>query len=307
MGLWFTLQSETGKHYVKLVNQNAMDGSKLVIVESPTKANTIGRYLGNDYVVKSSRGHIRDLQDKSLSIDVEHGFTPEYVIPDDKKRLVSELRSAAAKASSVLLASDEDREGEAISWHLFQTLGLKQENTRRIVFHEITKDAILSAIEHPRDIDMNLVNAQQARRVLDRLVGFELSPILWRKIQPRLSAGRVQSVALRLIVDREKEIMAFNSEPFWRVEAVFHPQGHPAAVKVKAVLDKHFDTLEDARAFLEDSIGASFSIASLDRKRASAIRRRRSRRPLSSRRRPASCISPSASRCASRSSSTSGV
>ena len=174
MGLWFTLQSETGKHYVKLVNQNAMDGSKLVIVESPTKANTIGRYLGNDYVVKSSRGHIRDLQDKSLSIDVEHGFAPEYVIPDDKKRLVAELRSAAAKASSVLLASDEDREGEAISWHLFQTLGLKQENTRRIVFHEITKDAILSAIEHPRDIDMNLVNAQQARRVLDRLVGFEL-------------------------------------------------------------------------------------------------------------------------------------
>ena len=266
MGLWFTLQSETGKHYVKLVNQNAMDGSKLVIVESPTKANTIGRYLGNDYVVKSSRGHIRDLQDKSLSIDVEHGFAPEYVIPDDKKRLVAELRSAAAKASSVLLASDEDREGEAISWHLFQTLGLKRENTRRIVFHEITKDAILSAIEHPRDIDMNLVNAQQARRVLDRLVGFELSPILWRKIQPRLSAGRVQSVALRLIVDREKEIMAFNSEPFWRVDAVFHPEGHPAAVKVKAVLDKHFDTLEDARTFLEDSIGASFSIASLDRK-----------------------------------------
>ncbi|MBR6280515.1 MAG: type I DNA topoisomerase, partial [Bacteroidales bacterium] len=243
-----------------------MDGSKLVIVESPTKANTIGRYLGNDYVVKSSRGHIRDLQDKSLSIDVEHGFAPEYVIPDDKKRLVAELRSAAAKASSVLLASDEDREGEAISWHLFQTLGLKRENTRRIVFHEITKDAILSAIEHPRDIDMNLVNAQQARRVLDRLVGFELSPILWRKIQPRLSAGRVQSVALRLIVDREKEIMAFNSEPFWRVDAVFHPEGHPAAVKVKAVLDKHFDTLEDARTFLEDSIGASFSIASLDRK-----------------------------------------
>ncbi len=245
-----------------------MDENKLVIVESPTKARTIQRYLGKDYVVKSSFGHIRDLQDKKLSIDVEQGFTPEYVIPAEKKKIVSELGKAAAKASAVLLASDEDREGEAISWHLFQTLGLKEENTRRIVFHEITKNAILSAIEHPREIDMNLVNAQQARRVLDRLVGFELSPILWRKIQPKLSAGRVQSVALRLIVEREKEIMAFESEPFWRVDAVFHPEGQPAGVKVKAVLDKHFPTLEEARKFLEDSIGASFTIDSIEQKEA---------------------------------------
>ena len=171
-------------------------------MESPAKARTIQKFLGNDFIVKSSMGHIRDLHDNSLSIDVGHGFKPEYVIPDDKKKVVAELKKAAKGASTVWLASDEDREGEAISWHLYDTLGLKKENTRRIVFHEITRTAIQNAIKSPRDIDMNLVDAQQARRVLDRLVGFELSPVLWRKIQPKLSAGRVQPVALRLVVDR---------------------------------------------------------------------------------------------------------
>ena len=181
----------------------------LVIVESPAKAKTIQKYLGDDFTVKSSFGHIRDLQDNKLSVDVEKGFAPEYVIPADKRRVVADLKRAADSVSTVWLASDEDREGEAISWHLFETLGLKEDKTKRIVFHEITKDAILNAVRTPRSIDMNLVNAQQARRVLDRLVGFELSPVLWRKIQPKLSAGRVQSVALRLVVEREKEIMNF--------------------------------------------------------------------------------------------------
>ena len=238
----------------------------LVIVESPAKAKTFQKYLGKDYTVKASFGHIRDLQDKKLSINVEKGFEPEYVIPADKRRVVSELRKAAAESAVVWLASDEDREGEAISWHLCEALGLDPARTRRIVFHEITKDAIQNAVRNPRTIDMNLVNAQQARRVLDRLVGFELSPILWRKIQPKLSAGRVQSVALRLVVDREKEIMAFQSEPFYRVEAVFHPQGAPAAVKVKATLGTRFQSLEEARKFLEDSIGARFTVGSVESK-----------------------------------------
>lgn len=164
----------------------------LVIVESPTKAKTIGSFLGKDFKVMSSFGHIRDLQDNKLSVDVQKGFTPEYVIPADKRKVVAELKKAVQSAKTVWLASDEDREGEAISWHLFETLGLDKENTKRIVFHEITKNAILKAVETPRDIDLNLVNAQQARRILDRLVGFELSPVLWRKIQPKLSAGRVQ-------------------------------------------------------------------------------------------------------------------
>ena len=240
----------------------------LVIVESPAKAKTIQRFLGKDYVVKSSFGHIRDLQDKKLSVEVDNGFAPEYVIPADKKKVVSELRKAAESAKMVWLASDEDREGEAISWHLFDTLGLNKENTRRIVFHEITKDAILGAVENPRDIDMNLVNAQQARRVLDRLVGFELSPILWRKIQPKLSAGRVQSVALRLVVEREKEIMAFQNEPYYKVEGIFHPQGQAASTKVKASLDSRFKSIDEARRFLENSIGASFSIADVEKKEA---------------------------------------
>ena len=240
----------------------------LVIVESPAKAKTIQKFLGNGYVVKSSFGHIRDLQDKKLSVDVEKGFTPEYVIPSDKKKVVAELKKAAESASTVWLASDEDREGEAISWHLYETLGLKEAQTRRIVFHEITRDAIVNAVRNPRSIDMNLVNAQQARRVLDRLVGFELSPILWRKIQPKLSAGRVQSVALRLVVEREKEIMGFENEAYYKVEAFFHPAGLPASVKVKAVLDTRFKTLEEARAFLQDCIGATFTVSDVEKKEA---------------------------------------
>lgn len=240
----------------------------LVIVESPAKARTIQKFLGDGYEVKSSFGHIRDLQDKKLSVDVEKGFTPEYVVPADKKKVVGELRKAAEKASTVWLASDEDREGEAISWHLFETLGLKKEQTRRIVFHEITKDAIVNAVRNPRSIDMNLVNAQQARRVLDRLVGFELSPILWRKIQPKLSAGRVQSVALRLVVEREKEIMAFRNEAYYKVEAVFHPDGYAESVKVKAILDTRFKTIDEARGFLQDCIGAAFTVSDVEKKEA---------------------------------------
>ena len=241
----------------------------LVIVESPAKAKTIQKFLGKeDFVVKSSFGHIRDLQDNKLSVDVENNFSPEYVIPADKRRVVLELRRAADSAKTVWLASDEDREGEAISWHLFETLGLKKDNTKRIVFHEITKDAILGAVQNPRDIDMNLVNAQQARRVLDRLVGFELSPILWRKIQPKLSAGRVQSVALRLVVEREKEIMAFEKELFYKVDGIFHPDGFPSSTKVKATLDTKFTNAEDARKFLEDCIGANFQITDVEKKEA---------------------------------------
>ena len=240
-----------------------MEGN-LVIVESPAKAKTIQKYLGGEYTVKSSFGHIRDLQDKKLSIDVEAGFKPEYVVPADKRKVVADLKKAASQASLVWLASDEDREGEAISWHLVEALGLDRSRTRRIVFHEITKDAILHAIQTPRSIDDNLVNAQQARRVLDRLVGFELSPILWRKIQRGLSAGRVQSVALRLVVDREKEIIAFRSTPFYRVEGTFLAQG----TRFKGQLDTRFATLEEARGFLRDSIGASYSVASVEKKEA---------------------------------------
>ena len=242
------------------------EGKNLVIVESPAKAGTIQKYLGNDYIVKSSFGHIRDLQDNELSIDVKNGFAPEYVIPADKRKVVSELKKAAKDASTVWLASDEDREGEAISWHLFETLELKAENTKRIVFHEITKPAILNAIENPREIDMSLVNAQQARRVLDRLVGFELSPVLWRKIQPKLSAGRVQSVALRLVVDKEREILAFSSEQYYKVDAIFHPEGTPEKTLVKATLDRRFPTMEAAQEFLERCIGAEFTICDIEKK-----------------------------------------
>ena len=242
------------------------EGQNLVIVESPAKAGTIQKFLGKDFIVKSSYGHIRDLQDSSLSIDIENGFTPQYVIPADKKKVVSELKKAAKDASVVWLASDEDREGEAISWHLFETLGLKKEHTRRIAFHEITKPALLDAIENPREIDMSLVNAQQARRVLDRLVGFELSPVLWRKIQPKLSAGRVQSVALRLIVDREREILAFKNEQYYKVEAVFHPEGTNEKTLVKATLDRRFPDLESAKEFLQRCIGAEFSVSDIEKK-----------------------------------------
>ena len=242
-----------------------MEGN-FVIVESPEKAKTIQRFLGKDYTVRASIGHIRDLQEKKLSVDLEHDFAPEYVVPAGKKKIVSELKRLSDKASLVWLASDEDREGEAISWHLSQTLGLDPSKTRRIVFHEITKQAILDAVKSPREIDMNLVNAQQARRVLDRLVGFELSPVLWRKVRPQLSAGRVQSVALRLIVDREKEIMAFESKPYYKVEAVFHPAGSPAATKVKALLDKRFNNIEEAEKFLSDSIGATYRVQDVEAK-----------------------------------------
>ena len=241
-----------------------MQGKNLVIVESPGKVKTIQQYLGKEYLVKASIGHIRDLEEHKLSVDIENGFQPEYVIPAGKRKVVADLKKLSAESETVWLASDEDREGEAISWHLTETLGLPREKTRRIVFHEITKSAILEAIQHPRDIDMNLVNAQQARRVLDRLVGFELSPILWRKIQPKLSAGRVQSVVLRLIVDREKEIMAFVPQPFYRVEANFRPEG--VATRVKATLESRFATADEARAFLSDSIGATYRIASMEKK-----------------------------------------
>ena len=242
------------------------DGKNLVIVESPAKAGTIQKFLGNDYIVKSSFGHIRDLHDNELSINVKDGFKPEYVIPADKKKVVSELKKAAKDAQTVWLASDEDREGEAISWHLFETLDLDAANTKRIVFHEITKNAILNAIENPREIDMSLVNAQQARRVLDRLVGFELSPVLWRKIQPKLSAGRVQSVALRLVVDREREILAFNHESYYKVEALFHPEGTPEKTLVKATLDRKFKDIESAREYLERHVNAEFRISSIEKK-----------------------------------------
>ena len=242
------------------------EGQNLVIVEAPGKIDKIQKALGSDYIVKASIGHIRDLDESGLSIDIKNGFKPEYVIPADKKKVVADLKKAAKEASAVWLASDADREGEAISWHLFETLGLKEENTKRIVFQEITKPAILNAIQNPRKIDMNLVNAQQARRVLDRLVGFELSPVLWRKIQPKLSAGRVQSVALRLIVDREREILAFNHEAYYKVEAIFHPEGTPENTLVKATLDRRFPDIDSAKAFLEKCIGASFSISDIEKK-----------------------------------------
>lgn len=243
----------------------------LVIVESPGKIHTIQKMLGEDYLVMASYGHIRDLDEKKLGIKIDDGFKPEYQIPADKIKRVAELKKAAKKAETVWLASDEDREGEAISWHLFEALELDPAKTKRIVFHEITKNAILHAIENPRDIDMKLVNAQQARRVLDRLVGFELSPVLWRKVQPKLSAGRVQSVALRLIVDREKEIMAFQAKAFYKVEAHFHPAGTPASTKLKATLDTKFENGDEARKFLEDSIGANFTVESVEMKEGTRV------------------------------------
>ena len=232
----------------------------LVIVESPAKAKTIEKILGKEYTVRSSFGHIRDLAKKNLGIDIEHGFTPQYEISPDKKKVVTELKAASDKAATVWLASDEDREGEAIAWHLRETLALEPSKTRRIVFHEITKDAILHAIETPRDVDMNLVMAQQARRVLDRIVGFELSPILWKKIKPSLSAGRVQSVALRLVVEREREISEFKSRPYYRVEGVFLPG------KVTGVLDRRFETAEEAREFLEKCRTCRFTVSSVEKK-----------------------------------------
>ena len=233
----------------------------LVIVESPAKAKTIEKFLGKDFKVMSSYGHIRDLKKKEISID-DDSLMPDYEIPDEKKKLVSELKQNARKAEKVWLASDEDREGEAISWHLCEVLGLDEEKTNRIVFHEITKPAILAAIENPRHIDMNLVNAQQARRVLDRLVGFKLSPVLWRKVKPSLSAGRVQSVAVRLIVEREREIQAFQSEPYFHVGAKLEVEG----ATLFATLSNRFKTHDEALAFLEECKDAEFVVKSITRK-----------------------------------------
>ena len=238
----------------------------LVIVESPAKAKTIEKFLGEDYKVMSSYGHIRDLKKKELSIDPKT-LEPDYEIPDEKKKLVSELKSNAKKAKKIWLASDEDREGEAISWHLCEVLGLDEAKTNRIVFHEITKSAILDAIKSPRHLNMDLVNAQQARRVLDRLVGFKLSPVLWRKVKPALSAGRVQSVAVRLIVEREREIQAFRSEPYYRVNALFGiTNADGSQSEVKAELDTRFKTHEEAVAFLEQCKDAKFAVSNITKK-----------------------------------------
>lgn len=238
----------------------------LVIVESPAKAKTIEKFLGSDFKVMSSYGHIRDLKKKELSIDKDT-LQPDYVIPKDKEELVKKLKESAKKAHKVWLASDEDREGEAISWHLCEVLGLDEASTNRIVFHEITKPAILAAIARPRHLDMNLVNAQQARRVLDRIVGFKLSPVLWRKVKPALSAGRVQSVAVRLIVEREREIQQFNSEPYYRINAIFAiTNANGSQSEVKAELDKRFDNHDDAIAFLNQCKDSEFTVDSVTKK-----------------------------------------
>lgn len=238
----------------------------LVIVESPAKAKTIEKFLGKDFKVMSSYGHIRDLKKKELSIDVDT-LNPDYEIPEEKKKVVSELKKNAKAAKKIWLASDEDREGEAISWHLCEVLGLDEENTSRIVFHEITKPAILKAIESPRHLDMNLVNAQQARRVLDRLVGFRLSPVLWRKVKPALSAGRVQSVAVRLIVEREREIQNFQPEPYYRLNAIFAVTSEDGSKnEIKTELNKRFKTHEEALAFLELCKQSKFTVSSITKK-----------------------------------------
>ncbi len=238
-------------------------GANLVIVESPAKAKTIEKFLGKDYTVKASYGHVRDLPSDKLSIDTSGSFEPHYVVPADKKKVISDLAAEVAKADTVWLASDEDREGEAIAWHLCDTLKLDPAATRRIVFHEITKNAILNAVENPRGIDMNLVKAQQARRVLDRLVGYELSPVLWKKIKGGLSAGRVQSVAVRLIVDREREINAFNAQGYYRIDAVF-AAGDGGTFK--ATLDKRFANEKEALEFLEKCKAAEFTVSQVEKK-----------------------------------------
>ncbi len=238
----------------------------LVIVESPAKAKTIEKFLGSDFTVKSSFGHIRDLAKKGLGIDIEDGFAPNYEVPDDKRKVVGELSKAVKEAGAVWLASDEDREGEAIAWHLAQVLNLPVDSTKRIVFHEITKKAIQEAVERPRSIDLNLVNAQQARRVLDRLVGFELSPVLWKKVKPSLSAGRVQSVAVKLLVEREREIIAFSATDYYRVTAQFHVADDPAKQLFRAELGRRFEGADEARKFLEICRNAIFTVLSVDQK-----------------------------------------
>ncbi len=239
----------------------------LVIVESPAKAKTIERFLGDAFTVKSSFGHIRDLAKKNLGIDMDGGYTPQYIVPADKKKIVKELKELAVQSQMVWLATDEDREGEAIAWHLFEVLGLEREKTRRIVFHEITRDAITNALENPRYIDDNLVNAQQARRVLDRLVGFELSPLLWKKVKPALSAGRVQSVAVKLIVEKEREIQNFSAKRYFRVTGLFNTgvhQGNPA--QLKAECPKRFETIEEAGIFLEKCRQSEFQVDGIETK-----------------------------------------
>ena len=232
----------------------------LVIVESPAKAKTIEKFLGPDFKVMSSMGHIRDLEKHGMSVNVEGDFAPKYEIPAEKKDLVRKLKTAAKEADVVWLASDEDREGEAIAWHLYEVLGLKPGNTHRIVFHEITKPAILNAISNPRDIDVDMVNAQQARRVLDRIVGFELSPVLWKKIKPALSAGRVQSVAVRLICEREKEVREFKAEPYYRVSAVMETA---RGQRFKAESPRRFATAEEVRAFLAECAAGTFVVSDI--------------------------------------------
>ena len=239
----------------------------LVIVESPAKAKTIEKFLGDSFLVKSSFGHIRDLDKKDFGIDIKNNFTPKYIVSTDKKKVVTELKKLAKEAKTVWIASDEDREGEAIAWHLFEELKLKKEKTKRIVFHEITKDAILNAVENPRQIDDNLVNAQQARRILDRLVGFEISPVLWKKVKPSLSAGRVQSVAVRLIVEREREIIAFKSKSFYKVVAHFLVNDKDGSKKLlKSELPKRFDTKEETLQFLESCKNAEYHIDDIIKK-----------------------------------------
>lgn len=235
----------------------------LVIVESPAKAKTIEKFLGKDFKVASSFGHIADLPSKELGVNVDGDFSPKYIVSSDKKKVVTELKSLAKKAEMVWLASDEDREGEAIAWHLAQTLKLKDENTKRIVFHEITKNAILKAIDHPREIDYNLVNAQQARRVLDRLVGYELSPVLWRKVKGGLSAGRVQSVSVRLIVEREREIKAFTAQSMYKTQAEFLSS---SGKTIKAQLSSTFENPDEVQDFLLENVNAKFSIVSKETK-----------------------------------------
>ena len=238
----------------------------LVIVESPAKAKTIEKFLGKDYMVKSSFGHIRDLAKKGLGINIENEFEPVYEIPEDKRKVVDELSRLSREVKTVWLASDEDREGEAIAWHLAKVLNLPIDRTKRIVFHEITQRAILAAIENPRSIDLNLVNAQQARRVLDRLVGFELSPVLWKKVRPALSAGRVQSVAVRLIVERERDIINFNTSAQYRVVGQFYSSEDTSKTLFKATLSQAFATRQEAEAFLHSCVGERFTISKAEEK-----------------------------------------
>jgi len=239
----------------------------LVIVESPAKAKTIEKFLGNDFIVTSSMGHIRDLEKKDFGIDIENKFLPKYIVSADKKKIVADLKKMASQAKMVWLASDEDREGEAIAWHLKEVLQLKPSNTKRIVFHEITKEAILEAVKNPRDIDENLVNAQQARRVLDRIVGFEVSPVLWKKVKPSLSAGRVQSVAVRLIVEREREIVNFNIESFYRVVGIFLVNDNDGKItELKAELSTRYNTREEAMQFVEKCKTARFTVEDVVKK-----------------------------------------